>query len=154
MRYKSLDYGFSLLTLLLGLYIIRVARDLGYFLGVVPGPGFFPFWCGVVLAVFSVLQLLQTWRAGKDGEAMARGLLATAAGLVAVVACYVIVAPRLGLLLPLPLFVIASAFVIEPRMSASLRRKVLGTAIGLPIVSYFVFVRLLNVPLIKGPFGF
>lgn len=154
MRYKTLDYGFSLLTILLGIHIILVSRQLGYFYGGAPGPGFFPFWCGVILVVFSVLQLFQTRRDPNDYEVMTRGLLGTAGGLMAVLVAYVIAAPFLGLLLPLPFLVIAGAYVVQPRMPASLRRRVLGTAVVLPMIAYVLFVRILNVPLIKGPLGF
>ncbi len=49
----------SLAFLAFSLYLIFASRQMKYYVDVGPGPGFFPFWLGVVLAALSIVWLIQ-----------------------------------------------------------------------------------------------
>ena len=49
----------SLLSLALGLYVVAKSRGMEYSTPLGPGPGFFPFWLGVLMALLSVVWLGQ-----------------------------------------------------------------------------------------------
>jgi hypothetical protein len=50
----------------LGVFVGVRALQLSYYTPVGPGPGFFPFWLGALLAALSLLSLALTFRAGRQ----------------------------------------------------------------------------------------
>ena len=60
MTTKTIDRAFAGAVLLLGLYIIWNALEYGYTRGTTPGPGFFPFWIGLLLTIFSAINLVRS----------------------------------------------------------------------------------------------
>jgi hypothetical protein len=54
---RTIDRLFAGALLLLGLYVVWNALEYGYMRGTTPGPGFFPFWVGLALAIFSAVSL-------------------------------------------------------------------------------------------------
>ena len=67
----------GVLAVALGAYVMVESRTgLNYYTEYGPGPGFLPFWCGVLLAGFSAAWLLQVWlrpaEAPPEGFALSR----------------------------------------------------------------------------------
>jgi putative tricarboxylic transport membrane protein len=155
MTTKRADGIFAALLLLFGVYLIYSGLQLGYLQRNVPGPGFFPFWCGLVVAVLSAVNLarcsfgLELHQANVNAAALAPIL-----GLSATLATYLLVTPWLGMLLPLPAMALIAAFAIEPRMDRRMFAKVVVTAAALPLVCFAVFRWFLRIPIIPGPLGF
>ncbi len=52
--------GFALICLGISLWLILESSKYNYVVKYTPGPGFFPFWLGVLLAAFSIALLLET----------------------------------------------------------------------------------------------
>lgn len=63
----------ALAGLLLGAWVSWTALDLTFYTRIGPGPGFFPFWLGLILAVFSAVILAGSFRSLP--EALARRFL-------------------------------------------------------------------------------
>jgi putative tricarboxylic transport membrane protein len=54
------DRVFSIICLGISLWLILESSNYNYVVKYTPGPGFFPFWLGVVLALFSTVLLVET----------------------------------------------------------------------------------------------
>ncbi len=70
----------SLVFLAFSAYLVIESRKMEYYADLGPGPGFFPFWLGAVLAVLSILWLVQVSRG--SGGAVEAGFIPSRQGLV------------------------------------------------------------------------
>lgn len=162
MRLRNLDRVFTLLLLLFGLYIIWTGSTYGYMQRNVPGAGFFPIWAGVMIAVLSLLLLAQSWATADESSDASIGAddtvlisqLVPALGVVGAILVYLLLAPFLGMLLPLPLLVLGSAYAIRQSWDRATAARIIAIALLLPVACYVVFAIFLGVRLIEGPFGF
>lgn len=155
MGLTNLDRLFALFLMGFGIYILSVGIQYGYFRDGIPGPGFFPFWTGLAMAILSAINLINSI-VGKESyaDSLDREQVIPIVGVCAVLAAYLLIVPYLGMLLPVPLFVLGVAFTIQRRWDRGLTLKILASAALLPIGCYLVFGRFLDVTLIRGPFGF
>lgn len=109
-----------------------------------PHPGFFPFTDGVILIALSVIFLFQAW-GGRVGESHAFGNVWGPAIVVITLVLYVAMLETLG-------YVITTA-VLSAVVLKVLDAKPLAlvlVSLGLAIVSYLLFTRLLGVMLPPG----
>lgn len=119
-----------------------------------PGPGFLPFWIGMIVAGLAVILFLTAWfrRVDANEPPLFPGRKAlTAVGLVLLaLALYTIFMEPLGFLANTLLFV---AFLM-----AVVQRKGLKTAAAVAVLTtaglYVVFHTLLGITLPRSPFGF
>ena len=72
----------SLVFLAFSAYLMFESRQMEYYVDLGPGPGFFPFWLGALLAVLSVIWLIQVSR-GPAGP-MEAGFIPDRRGMVRV----------------------------------------------------------------------
>jgi putative tricarboxylic transport membrane protein len=150
---RTIDRAFAAGMCALGMYIVWSALTYGYMRGVVPGPGFFPFWVGVALIGLSVVNLARSFRglvpdAGFDLVGFYKTL-----GIIAATVVFILTARLFGMLVGSGLFILATAFVIRPRWTAGFAGKIVTIAILFPIFCYLLFAVYLGVPLIEGVFG-
>ena len=152
---KTIDRAFAAGVGLLGIYIVWDALNYGYMRGVVPGPGFFPFWIGVGLVGLSSVNVVRSFRGLEELAAQfdLAGVL-KALGIVATTAAFILTAPFIGMLLGSGLFILITAFVIRPRWNLEFAGKIITVAVIFPICCHFLFGVYLGVPLVKGVFGF
>jgi putative tricarboxylic transport membrane protein len=119
-----------------------------------PGPGFFPFWLGLIGAVLSLVLLAQSWRGRSLGD-VAEGLWPDRAGALRAAALLGGLA-LYGLLLE-PAGFRVTAFVVTVALLVALgvRRPVVIAAFALvaSLGLFHVFYHWLKVPLPVGPFG-
>lgn len=76
MRRINLGAGISFLGF--SVVVMVVSRSMDYFTSLGPGPGFFPFWLGLLMAILSTVWIVQTgigWKrvAGSDGTFLPEG---------------------------------------------------------------------------------
>jgi putative tricarboxylic transport membrane protein len=129
---------------LLGVGVSLLAMRLPYWIDRAPGPGFLPFWLGVILAVASAAAFFRTRlieRTDDDAPLLRRDsrslqLAAITTGAVAIV-------PFVGLVLATGLLTAAASWRMDPR------RPVANAAASIltPAVVWLVFVRWLGIPL-------
>ena len=155
MATKTLDRIFAAGTGVLGVYVVVNAISYGYMRDVVPGAGFFPFWVGLGLIGLSIVNLARSVRGSEilTTTVDLAGAL-KALGIVAATVALILTAPFFGLLLGSGLFILATAFVIQPRWTRGFAARILAIAIGFPIVAHFLFGVYLRVRLVEGVFGF
>jgi hypothetical protein len=154
MSIKLLDKLFSLLTIVLGVYILFRAMEYGYWVRNAPGPGFFPIIASLGMLVLGAINLLRGL-IGKevienelDLKSIVKSLV-----IVAIVIAFLLAAPYLGMLIGSAIMVFLIGLVIEDGKTAKFVVKLGVISCLFPLVAYFLFSRYLNVPLIQGIWG-
>ena len=109
-----------------------------------PQPGFFPFIDGIILIVLSALFLFQAWR-GRAGESPAFGKLRGPAIVVLTLILYVATLETLGYVITTAVLSAVVLYVLETKP-----RVLVLVSLGLAVVSYLLFSRLLGVTLPPG----
>lgn len=144
---RSFDIGLSALLTLLGIYIVWQGLDYGYQDGAVPAAGFFPFWIGAGLALFSALNLIRNLRhsgllgAVDRAEIVRVGLVSLALG------GFVVLSGFIGMIAASVLLMIAIGMVFGARDIRSIL-AVGGIALGMAGILYLVFGVVLAIPLL------
>ena len=155
MTTKTIDRAFAGALLLLGLYIIWNALEYGYTRGTTPGPGFFPFWIGLLLTIFSAVNLGRSLSGAEVVDSLfdAAGFY-KALAILSAVGAFIVLTPFIGLLTGTARLIPVVAFVIRRRWTTRFAATILSIALIFPVVCYFLFAVYLQVPLIEGPLGF
>ena len=155
MTTKLIDRLFAIALLFLGLYIVWNAVEYGYMRGTTPGPGFFPLWVGLGLAVFSAVNIVRNLTGAERLESTfeAAGLYKALAVFVAI-AVFIVLTPVMGMLTGTALLIPVIAFIIRPRWTLTFAATIGAIAVVFPIACHYLFAVYLQVPLVEGPLGF
>lgn len=136
-----------------GGYVTYTGSKLPYVSDVGPGPGFFPFWIGTGLLLFSVYQMIlgltATRRPGEAAKPSWRGSGRALAGWFAMalsIYCYRWIGFAASFIVLTVFFIV----VIERRPIL----PALGISVALALVFHLLFVVALGVSLPTGPWGF
>ena len=146
--HKLVEAGVTLLIALFGAIVIAGSMKAGINWGAEgPRAGFFPFYIGVFIVVSSAINLWNGLHEGDDGLFAEWGQLRQVMSVVVPTAIYVGVMPFTGLYLASMVFI---AWFMR-WLGKYPWLTVLAIAIGMPVVTYFIFERWFMVPLPKGP---
>lgn len=144
----------AILLLLFGVFVSRESRELAYWTANAPGPGFLPFWLGVLLALSAAAILARASAAagarphpGRAPEAVAWGRVAALLGLTTAACAAGLV---IGFVPAVGVFIGVTLTYLRPG-AARANWTIASIA---PAIVWLVFVRWLAVPLPAGPFGF
>jgi putative tricarboxylic transport membrane protein len=135
----------------LGVYIITQARAWDYYTLDGPGPGFFPFWYGVVMVVLSLLLIANAARTGDEGDSKV-DWPATGRAMTVWLAFALSVA-----LMNFVGFLISFALLAFFLVAVVFRQRVLTAAVVAvtsALAFHLIFPVALSVSLPTGPFGF
>jgi putative tricarboxylic transport membrane protein len=115
---KKGDITFSVIGMGLSLWLILESQKFAYASKFGIGPGFFPFWLGIVLAGFSLFRFVISFTAKYDAEDLKPRLpglrsLGRLALIMLVMAGFALVMKSLGFILTVFLFVSVILFVLE-----------------------------------------
>jgi len=135
------------LLFLFAVIVIFGARVLPYWTADAPGPGFVPFWLGVLLACASVAMFVRTDESQGLPDRATTIRVAAVVGLTAGAAALSLAA---GMVVAGGVFMGVTLAYLRPGHV----RANLAAAVLTPIVIWLLFVRWLGVPLPAGPFGF
>jgi putative tricarboxylic transport membrane protein len=134
----------------LGVAVIFFASQLPYHSGYGPGPGFLPFWIGMVLAICSGIVTVQEMRTPKALETFFQPRTRMAVKVLALIAATFLLFPLVGFSVGFGLFICASM-----RMMGTHRWIRCGVAAIVTAVSiHFLFGHWLDIPLPTGWVGF
>jgi len=144
--------GFFWLAISIFVCVESIQVSLGTFHS--PGPGFLPFWAGVVLGTFSIILIVTTFlnKRGKGKlKEMWKGVGWKKVILVLFsLFLYIILLPRIGYMI--------ATFGLMIFMSGVIKRSKLWIEVVIPLItvlaSYFIFNTWLGIQLPKGIFGF
>src|ERR1044072_740888 len=146
--HKLVEAGITLLIALFGVVVIIGSVKAGINWGAEgPRAGFFPFYIGIFIIASSAINLWNGVRDGDDGLFAEWGQLRQVLSVVIPTGIYVGVMPFTGLYL-------ASMVVIDWFMRWLGKYSwpmIAAVAIGMPVITYFIFERWFLVPLPKGP---
>ena len=112
------DRVFSIICFGLSLWLILESFKYDYTVKYTPGPGFLPFWLGVVLAIFAIAQMIETFKRKGLAEVHQSRLPPVSSlyriGLIMIITTgAAIVMNSLGFVLTVFLFVFVILFVLE-----------------------------------------
>ena len=152
MNFRDHLSGFFWLAISIFVCAESIQVDLGTFHS--PGPGFLPFWAGVVLGTFSIILIVTTFlnKKGKGKlKEMWKGMAWKKVILVLFfLLLYILLLPRIGY--------ITATFGLMIFMSGIIKRSKLWIELVIPLItvlaSYFIFNIWLGIQLPKGIFGF
>jgi hypothetical protein len=146
--HKLVEVGITLLITLFGVIVIIGSVKAGINWGAEgPRAGFFPFYIGIFIVASSAINLWNGLREDNDELFAEWGQLRQVMSVVVPTAIYVGTIPFTGLYLASIIFI--GWFM---RWLGKYRWvTVLAVALGMPIVTYFIFERWFLVPLPKGP---
>lgn len=139
MRIKSeRDFWSGLMFLVVGIAFSWGATAYSFGNSARPGPGYFPFGLGIILAVLGALILFEALTIEtEDGEPVGHFAWKPLFIVLGSVAVFGFVIPRLGLLISLPILVLASSYASDEfGWKASVINAVVLTA-----MSWLVFVK-------------
>jgi putative tricarboxylic transport membrane protein len=148
---KIADYIFGVIGLGLSLWCYLESRKFTYMTEFTPGPGFMPFWVGVILALLSCYLLIDTY-VRKSSKEDSTSILPKKRALYRVGFLFVLliilktVMPFLGFPLTVCLFVATILFSLE-RYSIV---KSIGYGIAYSAVTWLVFEKYLEMGFPKG----
>jgi hypothetical protein len=146
--HKMVEAGITLLIALFGVIVIIGSIKAGINWGAEgPRAGFFPFYIGIFIVVSSAINLWNGLREDNDELFAEWGQLRQVMSVVVPTAIYVGVMPFTGLYLASIIFI--GWFMRWLGKYSWL--TVTAVALGMPIVTYFIFERWFLVPLPKGP---
>jgi putative tricarboxylic transport membrane protein len=154
--WKSVDKSeaaASVILIALGLFVVRQSLGWEYMTRDGPGPGFFPMWIGIALVVLPALYMATHVFDVKRGEAVHRtdwsGTRAVMLGWAAFMLIIVLIKPIgfIGALVVMMLIYVRLVF------GRSLLAAI-AVAVGSSLAFWGLFVKLLNLRLPVGPWGF
>jgi putative tricarboxylic transport membrane protein len=151
---KPRDRWSSLFWLIVSILVCVEAVKIGVGSFRTPGPGFLPFWSGLLVGSLAIVLLAKSLRKGKGGAEIAslwQGMKWKKVVIVAVsLFVYGIILPRLG-------FLITTFGLMTLLFSVGERSRVWILAVSASVAvlaTYITFSYWLGVPLPKGVFGF
>ena len=153
---KKGDRVFSIICLGISLWLILESSNYHYLVKYTPGPGFFPFWVGVVLSLFSIMLLIETFRKkgarslNEPRRLPERPVLYRVGLITLLTAGFALLMTSLGFALSAFLFVSGILFFLE-RVPAV--RSVI-TGLVMSGCTYLIFEYWMEIGLPVGLFGF
>ena len=147
---KQTDFLSGLMFIVVGLSFSWVAR--GYSMGTAArmGPGYFPFWLGIVLAILGVIVALSSMSREGESDRMARWDLKTLLWILGSVVLFGLVLRPLGMVLSVVLLVLVSSIASH---EFSWKGAVLN-AVALVVISVGAFVYGINLQMPVWPAAF
>ena len=147
---------FSIICLVISLWLILESSNYNYMVKYTPGPGFFPFWLGIVLSLFSMGLLIETFRK-KGGKRLnelrrlpERHVLYRVGLITLLTAGFALLMTSLGFVLSAFFFVSGILFFLE-RVPA-VRSVITGLVMSACV--YLIFEYWMQIGLPAGIFGF
>ncbi len=148
---------FAIICLGVSLWLILESFKYNYTVKYTPGPGFFPFWLGVVLSLFSIALLLETIFKGRHGKKASEPSLMPEkhslyrVGLITLfTAAISLLMTSLGFVLSVILFVSVILFSME---RVPVVRSVI-TGLAMSACIYLIFEYWMEISLPAGLWGF
>lgn len=147
---------FSIICLGVSLWLLLESSNYNYIVKYTPGPGFFPFWLGVVLSLFSIALLIETCikKGGKNlnepRRLPGRQVLYRVGEITLLTAGFAMLMTSLGFVLSVILFVSVILFFME---RVPVVRSVI-TGLIMSACVYLIFEYWMEIGLPAGFLGF
>ena len=103
------DFGAGIMYMVIGLFFTIIARQYQYGTAAKMGPGYFPFWLGILLTLLGLLVLVKSFSATAAIERIPKFNWRIIAQITGAVVLYGLLLPRLGFLIAVVTLVLVSA---------------------------------------------
>jgi Tripartite tricarboxylate transporter TctB family len=149
MKIKSQkDFWSGLMFIVVGISFAFGATYYSFGQSARPGPGYFPFGLGAILAILGAVVLFTSLTVETEGGDPVGGIAwRPLIMILGILTFFGFALPRLGMVITLPLLVIVSSFASD---EAKLLEAILNAAI-LTVASWFIFVYSLNLTIPMWP---
>jgi hypothetical protein len=139
MRVRSQqDFWSGLMCLVVGISFAVGSTNYTFGNSAQPGPGYFPFWLGIMLALFGTLIVFGALKKETgDGEKIGSIALRPLVAIVGSVLVFGFLLPRLGLIVTLPFVVVAAS---SASNEFSWKASMLNAGV-LTLASWIIFVK-------------
>ncbi len=147
---------FSIVCLGISVWLIVESSKYNYIVKYTPGPGFFPFWLGLVLSLFSIALLIETYtkkdnrNLKEPGRLPGKQALYRIGAITLFIAGFSLLMTSLGFVLSVMLFVSGLLFFME-KISVV---KSAMTGLIMSVCVYLIFVYWMGIGLPAGFLGF
>ncbi len=151
---RRADRVFAVICMGLSAWLILESRKYDYMTTFTPGPGFHPFWLGIILGLLSLGLLCDTFRRGrgthdKEGRLLEKGAVLRAGLILIVTTGLALAMTKIGFTLASFLFVVVVLRVLEKY--GIFKSVAYGVAVSGAL--YLIFRAWLNVDLPRGWLG-
>lgn len=154
MNLKIADKVFAGIFTLVGIYVVVASWNYGLMRGRVPGPGFFPFFSGLLFTALSAVVLLRKTKQLSGG--VAGDVVVMIAGILASLLAFVHLAPGLGFTFCAFFLMMAIGLLCEEKEKLDRAFVIKLTVISVLACAachvFFKYLILVNLP--AGPLGF
>jgi uncharacterized membrane protein len=103
------DFGAGIMYMVIGLFFTIIASQYQYGTAAKMGPGYFPFWLGILLTLLGLLVLVKSFGATATIEKIPKFRWRIIAQITGSVVLYGLLLPRLGFLIAVVTLVLVSA---------------------------------------------
>ena len=142
------DFVAGLLLILIGLAFAVGATDYSFGTAVRPGPGYFPFGLGIILALLGGVVLLSAFTSQRtDGDPVGRIPWRPLLCVVGAIVFFGVALPRLGFFIRLPVMIVLTS---AGSREFSWRDALLNAAV-LTLASYAIFIYGLQLTMLLWP---
>lgn len=153
-KMKKADQITAIVLLLFSVFVIQQSSQMTMYTEFAPGHGFLPFWLGVLMAVLSLLLLVDAWRrpAAQDKDASFPDWQAFIKVVLVLIGLgvYAFLIEIVGYILDTLLL----AFLLLGVVEREKWQTALGVAVLITVALYLIFQVILGVSLPKGIWGF
>lgn len=145
LQLRSLDMAVAAILFLLGLYVMATSLGLGFLANGIPDSGFFPFFMGLGLSLFSAINAVRIrsgaahLEGGIAGDEILRVVLSSLA-----LTLFALLSAPIGLLPAGFLLMLSLAVIFGARTPPMILRATLAAAVMTGVL-YLIFVRLLGI---------
>jgi Tripartite tricarboxylate transporter TctB family len=135
---SEMDFWSGLMFIVIGIGFAWGATTYSFGNSARPGPGYFPFGLGILLAVFGAMIVFEALTIETEGgEKIGAWAFRPLFIIVGSIAAFGFILPRIGLVISLPLLVIVSAMAGDEFKW----REALINATVITAMSYFIFIK-------------
>ena len=146
------DRFIGILFLIFGGYLVFRSREFPYWQDFGPGPGYFPFWLGMIMVALSAYLLVRVFFFSQEKEekdiGLQRGILYPLTVLLIMFVCFFLM-QYLGFVVPVLLFIL----ILMEFLEKGKRKLHVGITILTGFILYFVFAYWMGIPFPTGILG-
>jgi putative tricarboxylic transport membrane protein len=146
------DRFIGILFLIFGSYLVFRSREFPYWQDFGPGPGYFPFWLGMIMNVLSAFLLVRVFLFSREkkekGIGLQRGILYPLTVLLVMFVCFFLMR-YLGFVVPVLLFIL----ILMEFLERGKRKLHVGITILTGFILYYVFAYWMGIPFPTGILG-
>ena len=150
MSLKALDIVFALCLVALGSFIIIESLSYGYMFRSVPGPGYFPFWTGVILVACSLINIFRGIKRTEFlSQFIGKNEIIQVLMILFCIIGFIFISHKIGMILSTIVFIITCGLILKYEFfPAKFLAKITLVSFVTTVITVYIFRNLLSVPIL------